>query len=414
MARCGLCKRWGRVPWEAGERAPGWWSPPPGSPAAAGQFPTGAAPTTAAVPLTCRHLGAETTGERVCPTCRGNVRLKEFTCALGMGAGHGGRAAPAQDCGPGRCPGYNAEPTAAAPARPAHPTPPPVKLAATFERHTLAPHVDGIRFNPSLIRQANGDYLLAYRTGWRGSQIHAAALRPDLSWTGHDCRVTLFHRDANFGREDPRWFMFRGQRHLYYTGVVGGYRGRHTNTLYARLTDDCRVEAIYSLQIPGRRPWEKNVIPFEYDGRMYAVYQIAPHRVLVIDGDRCEFVTEERWSVPWSGGGELRGGASPILVGDEYWSFCHDSVDPPGRKKCYRTWLYTFEARPPFRPRRVIPYPVQEADPQSNHDNYADVLYVGSATPVDGNWLLACGVHDRYSEIYSVPHAELEARLVPV
>lgn len=57
----------------------------------------------------CLHLGADVVGLRQCPTCRGNVRLKEFACAVGLGVG--GRAVPSLDCGP-RCPGYRPAPLA--------------------------------------------------------------------------------------------------------------------------------------------------------------------------------------------------------------------------------------------------------------------------------------------------------------
>jgi hypothetical protein len=52
----------------------------------------------------CAHLGTEKVGLRKCPTCTGNVRRKEYACALGLGVD--GRAVPSEDCGPGRCPGY--------------------------------------------------------------------------------------------------------------------------------------------------------------------------------------------------------------------------------------------------------------------------------------------------------------------
>jgi len=51
----------------------------------------------------CRHLGRVVVGLRQCSTCRGNVRFKEFACAVGLG--DRGRAVPSIDCGP-RCSGY--------------------------------------------------------------------------------------------------------------------------------------------------------------------------------------------------------------------------------------------------------------------------------------------------------------------
>lgn len=51
----------------------------------------------------CVHLSDEPVGLRQCPSCRGNVRIKEFIC--GVGRGVEGKAVPSLDCGT-RCKGY--------------------------------------------------------------------------------------------------------------------------------------------------------------------------------------------------------------------------------------------------------------------------------------------------------------------
>jgi hypothetical protein len=78
---CRLCHLAGRFPW-----------------------PPAAVPSS---PARCRYLGAIAVGLRGCESCTGRVQLKEFPCALRLGQGSGGAAAPRLDCPPGRdCPGY--------------------------------------------------------------------------------------------------------------------------------------------------------------------------------------------------------------------------------------------------------------------------------------------------------------------
>lgn len=287
---------------------------------------------------------------------------------------------------------------------------------ARLDEKNLCPEVEGRRFNSSLIVH-QGRRLLAFRTGWAGSDIYVVPLGAGFQQGGQPVRLDLLHDKATHGREDPRLFVSGDRLHVSYVGVVGkGGRALHTTQLYARLTDDLRVERVFAPAFPGMdgRRWEKNWSFFDAaGGDLHAVYLTHPrHVVLRIDGDRAERVADEPFPVEWPGG-EIRGGAAPVRVGNEWWSFAHDRVERYGRQ-VYRMLLYAFSAEPPFRPLRYLPEPLKWADPSTNPGNYADVVFPCGALLDGGSWLVSCGAHDRFTEVYAFDHADLDRRLVPV
>jgi predicted GH43/DUF377 family glycosyl hydrolase len=281
-----------------------------------------------------------------------------------------------------------------------------------IDQHTL-PGPSGLRFNPSLIRWQDG-YLFAFRNGWAGSEIFLQRMDARFRPFGEPVKLDLFHQQqANFGREDPRLFMFRGKLHVMYTGVVGKTTFLHTSVLYARLSDDLRVEQIFYPNYPKRNLWEKNWGVFEHDGSLYAVYSIAPHRILRIDGEQAEMAYQTPTRVHWTEG-EMRGGASPVLVGDEFWHFFHSRTEPGGRIT-YHMGVYTFDAKPPFAIRRFLSEPIASADWNTKPaDQYAGVLFPGGAVLDGERWTVAVGVHDRWSELRTFDKADLENRMTVI
>lgn len=275
----------------------------------------------------------------------------------------------------------------------------PDHAIAQFTSSNLAVGLRGLRFNTSIARWQNG-YLLAYRTGWYNSDICLAFLDDDLQETAPSKCLDLLHPDASYGREDPRLFFHDGAWHVSFIGVVRNEQGQlHTNVLYARLTENFDVEAIYHPTYPQRNFWEKNWIFFSHEGQLYAVYSIAPHRILKIDGAKATLVYDTPTPARWSSG-EPRGGSTPILTGDEYWTFFHSRHVRPDGVRCYDIGVYTFEAKPPFRILRFTPTPIDTADMETKPaDQYAAVLFPCGAVLRENDWLVSMGVHDRWTEI---------------
>jgi len=281
-----------------------------------------------------------------------------------------------------------------------------------FDEHTLFPDVPGKRFNPALLALGDG-YLFAFRNGWAGSDIYLCRLGRDFAPLGGPWKLDLAHDEASYGREDPRLFLFGGRAHVAFIGVAGEASICHTSQLYARLGEDLAVEEVFYPRYPERQLWEKNWQFFEHDGELYAIYSVMPHRVLRIRGAAAELVYETPAPPGWSwGGGPVRGGASPVRVGDELWCFVHDRVEEHGLR-VYRAGLYTFLAHPPFPVSRFTPAPLLAANKRTRPpDQYACVIWPGGAVHEGGRWVLACGDHDRWSTIRALDHADLEAQLV--
>lgn len=261
----------------------------------------------------------------------------------------------------------------------------------------------GKRFNSSIMRSDDfesptGHYLFAFRNGWAGSDIYVGKLDKAFRPMGRCVRLELNHRRAHYGREDPRLFRFRGQIHVSYIGCVGHTNPLRTHQLYARLNDRLQVEQEFSPRLRVRQHWEKNWAFFEHDEQLYCVYSIAPHKIIRIDGDATEVVAETNTPLQWSGG-ELRGGAAPIRVGDEYYCFFHGKIGTP-QYSIYNTGVYTFEAKPPFRITRMTPNPIDVANIENKPaDQWCPVLFCCGAVPVDNHWVTANGIHDRWTEI---------------
>lgn len=279
-----------------------------------------------------------------------------------------------------------------------------------YDETNLWPGEPGLRFNPSILAHEGG-YLLAYRTGWKGSEIYLGRLDAALAPVGRPWLLRLRHPAAQYGREDPRLFVHEGRVHVSFVGVMGVTGPRHTNILYARLGQDLSVEKVYAPHYNQRQLWEKNWGFFSHEGSLLAVYSIAPHRVLLVEGDRARPLCEVANALPWDGG-ERRGGASSVRVGDEYWHFFHDRVEVR-RQRIYRTGLMTFSARPPFAPLRQIPEPILTADlTDKPPDQYAFVAFVCGAVRVGDYWILSHGRQDRFMTLDRFRHDDLERKLV--
>lgn len=283
-----------------------------------------------------------------------------------------------------------------------------------FDHHNLFPESPGMRFNCSIIASApntgnDNGYLFCWRTGWAGSQIYACRMNAEFEPVGEAKLLQLrMRKPAGFGREDPRWFRLNGHLHIMYIGVAGSQGP--TNVCFARINEKAlETEDRFHPQIPKRQPWEKNHAYFDVEGIAHAVYTIVPHRVMRVEGKKVTWVAETPTNVTWSGG-RICGGASPVLVGDEWYHFFHGSTEWNGRRR-YNMGCYTFENKHPWRVLRFTPHPLDEADIMQPHDNHCDVLFPGGAVLIADQWLVAHGVHDRYSELRFYDRSWVESQL---
>ena len=383
---------------------------PPGKPCAAQPVPqpTAKAPKREGMSLTrvppdgrklasfpqCVHLG-EPTGQRLdCQVCGGGKDIPVMSCAV-----HGECSATRRIVVGGKeypwCRTCKDKQTTIQPTN-------KVRLGPGLKSGKV-----NEQFNSSLFRY-KGRLLLAYRTGWAGAKIHIAEMTEDLRpIRNHTLRLT--HERANYGQEDPRLFEFDGSLWVSYIGVRGQQRIVDTHQMIARLDDDFRVTDIVYPHYEKRQPWEKNWQFFDWENKLYAVYTIHPQTILCIDGERAVQVFRSDWNPQWSGGA-LRGGASPVLVGNEWWCFFHGKVEPAYD---YSIGVYAFSAGPPFRPVRYTRDPILWSERSTKPaGQYAPVVFPCGAVLDGDRWRVSCGIHDRWTEVFEFDHRHIERVMV--
>lgn len=265
-------------------------------------------------------------------------------------------------------------------------------------------------FNASII-EYKGQTLLASRLHQSLflSELNPATLQP--IWTRF---LPLYCSQSQNGAEDPRLFVHDGRLHVQFNGVKAEPK-LTISVLHARLTDDLRVEKIWEPVYKYRRPQEKNWAPFEVDDVLYSVYDAGPRYVVLKHyGETATLFVEHQWK-PEHSWGVMRGGAAPMLVGDEFWCFAHgvrktkNAIDTD-----YTLGLYTFDAKPPFAPRRIVPTPLMFDLTEKRPRTENPAIYPCGAIRRDASWFISYGLHNSHVEIVEYRHDDLERLLVTV
>lgn len=350
----------------------------------------------------CIRLGEPTGETQECSTCAGRVQIKLRSCTL-----HGKcteatllpQVACCQICND-RTESVGYEPLRVGPDE-------VVRLTNDeIGRHKY--------FNCSIL-EFGGKTLLAVRQGWSGANIAICELDPETLRPRRTTEIFPTHDLCHAGREDPRLFVHRDHLHVYFAGVQKERGKLIVHPMVSRLEwPDLHVEDTWLLEYGQRQPWEKNWGMISHDSELYAVHTIAPHLVLhLVDGKEGFPFARHEWQPKWAGG-MLRGGAAPILVGDEYYSFFHGALDQKGNpKRVYTIGLYTFSAKPPFKPLRYTPEPIL----WPNNDDRPEGLGISVAFPCGAilrgdRWLVSYGYHDRWCEIASFDARDIERAMV--
>ena len=290
---------------------------------------------------------------------------------------------------------------------------PPISVAptrtVTIDNDRLARGRTDFRFNASIIRY-QGRLLMTYRVDRFGSEIYVCDLHGSDYDPGLSVRLELDHPAGMLAREDPRFFIFRGRLHIAFVGVDG--QQGPTTIYYARLSDDFRVEQVYRPCYSQRAKWEKNWGFFEYDNELYAVYTISPHVVYRIDGNTAYPAFGVPNDLKWETGGELRGGASPVRIGDEFWHVFH-GMRVIGGVRMYSVGAYKFAASPPFRPLAITPTPMVLGNLTTRPEGWKNATIFPAGAILDGDrWLVSYGEHDAWITIAEFNRTAMEAAMV--
>lgn len=340
------------------------------------------------VSLDCIHRGRELRSE-LCPSCRGKVKVKVFGCALHKECTLAKAIDGAKLCS--GCPD-KAEGQAESIIR--------------IDPHLLTPA--SAHFNCSLI-EWGGRTLLAYRARPTDSTLHIAELGPH--WQPTRTQPIPLDVPGIAAYEDPRLFTYADTLWLSFVGTQIGQVGIMAHQFIVPLGDDLQpLAAPLQPLYPDRQyPMEKNWTYFESGGGLYCVYTISPHVVLSIAKGLAVKVSETG-PVSWSGG-LLRGGASPVLVGDEWYAFFHGVEQHDGGRRTYTVGCYTFENRPPFAIKRLAPAPLYV--PPAHPDKRHRIAFPCGAIRRDGHWVISMGTADEFCDLLFLKEARVEAALKP-
>ena len=184
---------------------------------------------------------------------------------------------------------------------------------------------------------------------------------------------------------------------------------------------------------------EKNWPMFEYEGTLLFIKRIQPMRVVAAaenvfpsrqsDRSRSNDVTNGKHMFAHSvsltaatnfcwNWGELRGGTSAMLIGDEYFAFFHSVTFMNSRLvRTYFVGAYTFSAHPPFAMTKMSQYPIVVPNDWENGFTYADIDFVPfpmSYTTDDTSVSLTYGWEEGQGWVTKLDRQALFASLVPV
>ncbi|MBA3603103.1 MAG: hypothetical protein H0W50_05565 [Parachlamydiaceae bacterium] len=237
-------------------------------------------------------------------------------------------------------------------------------------------------FNPSIIRW-NGSLLLSFRVIPDPNYIFTSHI--GLVWLDENfspigspqllntqTETSLLHSIIPSRAEDARLIEVGNRLYLVYSDnknlliTRGGFRVYIAEVKYDGVNftiHNCQCLDQFEGESWLKR--EKNWVPFDYHEQLMLAYSLNPHLILrpsMVNGT-CKTVSSTSNEIKWEWG-DLRGGTSGVLEGNEYLSFFHSSIDMPSVQSNgkiishYFMGAYTFSSEPPFNITQVSVDPI--------------------------------------------------------
>lgn len=164
--------------------------------------------------------------------------------------------------------------------------------------------------------------------------------------------------------------------------------------------------------------FEKNWAFFGEGSRRFFVYKADPHEIVEMPSGQSErsFINcLASWKLNW---GTPRGGSSPVLVGDRWFSFFHSSIQHPTRRRRYMAGVYSFAAGGQHSPDKVSTGPILTG---SERDGFQwsrgveewepIVVFPAGAIYEAGTWTFSAGINDCRCGLFSISHDDLLKRM---
>jgi predicted GH43/DUF377 family glycosyl hydrolase len=286
----------------------------------------------------------------------------------------------------------------------------------TSSKRIYLPEYPGA-FNPSIIKYDN-NYLMTFRylpncsgTSWIsyiGVVLLDDSFEPISTAQLLDTRFSSKQTPSQ--SEDARVFSYNGKYYLIYNDNMDktfpSSWDRRDLYMAELLCNDDRFIIGYPLKLIHETKynsvrWQKNWVPFEWNGILMLSYSINPHEVLYpnLDTGICQSLYSSQKKIQWNLG-ILRGSSSPTLVDGEYLGFFHSSTITTTPSSNYNhLWhyfmgAYTFSAEPPFEITKISAEPI-DAPGFYTHSSYEKrVIYPGGYVQDGSNVYLAYGKDD--------------------
>lgn len=289
-------------------------------------------------------------------------------------------------------------------------------------------------FNPGLIQREDGIYLLVrasgpHPSGFMYGQNSIIAFKCDDEGkrpiNGKVLHWPVENQQQHF--EDPRGFYHEGlgQTMIGCCTFLWNGPGDWTGALqvFGAFDWEWNCKKMDYPKIGGNpsrmekiqpKNYEKNWCWFLHDNHLHLLYKAHPWTMYAFGNRWSEQHEYKSEGVTWSYG-EIRGGTTPVKIGDLYFTFHHSSLPWKGRYRRYYAGAIAFEAKPPFKPKLITPDPLLIG---SQNDVWAQrkplVIFPCGALYRDGKWLVSCGVNDMKSAYLELTHKSLLDRMVSV
>ncbi|MBX7066654.1 MAG: hypothetical protein K1X28_05435 [Parachlamydiales bacterium] len=272
-------------------------------------------------------------------------------------------------------------------------------------------------FNPSMVKIDNG-YIMSFRfspdrysNGWL-SYIGIVRLNEQFDPIGSPQILATRAKNSKTQSqsEDARLFTYRGRIFLTYNDNTEINYTTYSDRRDIFIAELKTANGQFNLGPPikllyeNKRHvlWQKNWVPFEYEGKLLMGYTVNPHEIIYVNliHGTCYHCYESSAPIDWEFG-TLRGSTPPLLVDGEYLAFFHSGIVTSS----YASWgwdiwhyfmgAYTFSAKPPFALTRISSIPIITEDFYTQSAREKRVIFPGGFFAA-GDHIYVCYGKDDY------------------
>jgi len=239
--------------------------------------------------------------------------------------------------------------------------------AVVHKVYDISDKHDEYYFNPTIISNHKASQLIIRHVGANGvRRLQYVKLNKKENVLPHplDKDIGVYKSGQRVSWcADPRAFFFSGETYISFNT---GHK-EQPNNIYIQPLDSLGNPSNDPIQMVfhGRKAIEKNWGFFEHNGTLYAVYSISPFVVIKVDIDFSRRIANGTvvYRHYWKSDrvekkyGELRGGASPIKIGNRFYLISQSNTSAM-KGVIYTGSIITFNASPPFQPEQTSNEPI--------------------------------------------------------